>query len=43
MVAILAYDLFLCALIIAKGIRSYQYGLGTSLVATVIRYGIPGK
>jgi hypothetical protein len=41
MVAFPVYDLFLCALIIAKGIKSYRYGLETSLAATIIRHGIP--
>lgn len=43
MVDLLVYDLFLCALIIAKGVRSYRYGVDTSLMATVIRHGTPGN
>jgi hypothetical protein len=40
MVAFSAYDLFLCALIMVKGMRSYRYGLERSLLAIVIRHGI---
>lgn len=36
---LLVYDLFLCALIIAKGMKSYRYEVETSLMATVMRYG----
>ena len=41
MVDLPVYDLLLCALIIAKGMKGFRYGLETSLSATIIRHGIP--
>jgi len=40
MVALPVYDLLLCALIIAKGMKGFRYGLETSLSTTIIRHGI---
>ena len=39
MAALPVYDLLLCALIIAKGMNGFRYGLETSLTATIIRHG----